>query len=175
MLPAETSFFSSSESSTLEHMFRFLIKHKQVLLYAASLGGLLLLLPLLQYKLLLLNHSLELYLLSIALLFTGLGGWLALQLSTPRTHLKTVLVPTPVPHEPDAGWVENRRRELGLSSRELEVLQLMARGLSNQEIADTLFLSLATVKTHSSRLFEKLDVKRRTQAVEKARQQKLIA
>jgi ATP/maltotriose-dependent transcriptional regulator MalT len=49
---------------------------------------------------------------------------------------------------------------LGLSGREVEVLQLMAEGLSNQEIADRLFVSLNTIKTHCSRIFEKLDVRR---------------
>ena len=59
--------------------------------------------------------------------------------------------------------------EYGISERELDVLQLMAEGLSNKEIGERLFVSESTVKTHASRLFVKLDVKRRTQAVAKAK------
>ena len=64
--------------------------------------------------------------------------------------------------------------KLGLSNREIEVLQLMAAGLSNQEIANQLYVSLSTVKTHSAKLFEKMDVKRRTQAIEKAKRLQII-
>ena len=69
---------------------------------------------------------------------------------------------------------ETERTKLGLSNREMEVLSLMAKGLSNQEIADQLYLSLPTIKTHSSKLFEKMEVKRRTQAIEKAKRLQLI-
>ncbi len=97
----------------------------------------------------------------------------------PKTEIQTVVVEKKLYvkelTDEEKQQLETERQKLGLSSRELEVLQLMAEGLSNQEIAERLFLSLATVKTHSSNLFEKLDVKRRTQAVEKARQLKLIA
>jgi two-component system, NarL family, response regulator LiaR len=160
-------------------MRRFLQTYKQVFLYAASLVGILILLQLLQYKLVLINHSYELYILSIAVVFTGLGIWLALKLVKPKTEIQTVVVEKKLYvkelSENEKEQLETERQKLGLSTRELEVLQLMAEGLSNQEIADRLFLSLATVKTHSSNLFLKLDVKRRTQAVEKARQLKLIA
>ena len=70
---------------------------------------------------------------------------------------------------------EKMAAELELSKRELEVLSLMAEGCSNQEIAARLFVSLSTVKTHNQNLFEKLDVKRRTQAIEKGRRLNLIA
>jgi ATP/maltotriose-dependent transcriptional regulator MalT len=139
---------------------------------------LLVLLQVLQYRFLLINHSYEIYILCIALLFTGLGIWLALKLMKPKTQVETVIVEKTVyekvwTHE-ELQAIETEKQKLGLSSRELEVLQLMAQGLSNQEIADQLFLSLPTVKTHSSNLFFKLDVKRRTQAIEKARQLKII-
>lgn len=159
-------------------MLRFLQKYKQVFLYAASLVAILLLLQLLQYKFVLVSHSFEIYVLSIALLFTGLGIWLALKLVKPKKEIQTIIVEKNVyqkeltQEEQEAAELE--KQKLGLSSREMEVLQLMAEGLSNQEIADRLFVSLPTVKTHSSKLFEKLDVKRRTQAIEKARQLKLI-
>lgn len=114
----------------------------------------------------------------IALLFTGLGIWLALKLMKPKTQVETVIVEKTVYEkvwtDEELQAIETEKQKLGLSSRELEVLQLMAQGLSNQEIADQLFLSLPTVKTHTSNLFFKLDVKRRTQAIEKARQLKII-
>ncbi len=159
-------------------MLRFFTKYKQVFLYAASLVAILLLLQVLQYKFVLVSHSFEIYVLSIALLFTGLGIWLALKLVKPKKEIQTIIVEKNVfqkeltAEEQEA--IEREKQKLGLSNREIEVLQLMAEGLSNQEIADRLFVSLPTVKTHSSKLFEKLDVKRRTQAVEKARQLKLI-
>lgn len=159
-------------------MFRFRQSYKQVLLYAAALVVLLVLLQVLQYKLLLLNHAYELYILFIALLFTGLGIWLALKLMKPKTKIETVIIEKTVYEkvysEEELLAIEKEKQKLGLSIREQEVLQLMAEGLSNQEIADRLFLSLPTIKTHTSNLFFKLDVKRRTQAIEKARQLRLI-
>ncbi len=159
-------------------MRRFLHKYKQVFLYAASMVGLLVLLQVLQYRFVLLSHSFEIYMLCIALLFTGLGIWLALKLVKQKTEVQTVVVEKNVYinqlTEAEKQQLETERQKLGLSNRESEVLQLMAEGMSNQEIAERLFLSLATVKTHSSNLFLKLDVKRRTQAVEKARQLGLI-
>ena len=153
-------------------------KYKQVILYAFLLVMILILLQTLQYKLVLLNHSFELYMLCIALLFTGLGIWLAIKLMKPKTKIETVVVEKTVYEkmltDEELKAIEKEKQKLGLSSRETEVLQLMAQGFSNQEIADKLFLSLPTIKTHSSNLFLKLDVKRRTQAIEKARQLKII-
>jgi ATP/maltotriose-dependent transcriptional regulator MalT len=111
----------------------------------------------------------QIYLGLTALLFTCLGIWLALQLMKPKTEVrvveKQVFVPIQELAEKNAEVIENT----GLSKRELEVLDLMAQGLSNQEIADRLFLSLSTVKTHCSGILQKLEVKRRTQAVDRAR------
>ena len=160
-------------------MRRILIKYKQVIIYAVSLVAILLVLQVLQYKLVLIHHSYEVYILAIAIVFTGLGIWIALKLVKPETEIQTIVVEKNVYvkelSDDELKLMDAERQKLGLSSRESEVLVLMAEGLSNQEIADRLFLSLATVKTHSSNLFEKLDVKRRTQAVDKARQLKLIA
>jgi DNA-binding CsgD family transcriptional regulator len=159
-------------------MLRFWQKHKLVIVYAASMVLLLLLLQVMQYKLLLINHSYEIYILCIALLFTGLGIWLALKLMKPQKEIQTIIVEKNIYRkeltEADKAVAELEKQKLGLSSRELEVLQLMAQGLSNREIADQLFLSVPTVKTHTSNLFFKMDVKRRTQAIEKARQLRLI-
>ncbi len=160
-------------------MRRLLSKYRLIIIYATALVALLLALQILQYKLVLIYHSYEIYILAIAIVFTGLGIWIALKLVKPKPEIQTVVVEKNVYvkelNEDELKLLDAERQKLGLSSREAEVLQLMAEGLSNQEIADRLFLSLATVKTHSSKLFEKLDVKRRTQAVDKARQLKLIA
>ena len=67
---------------------------------------------------------------------------------------------------PPPAPVEAKRPDLGMTRRELEILELIAQGMSNQEIADKLFVSPNTVKTHASRVFEKLGAKRRTQAVQ---------
>lgn len=126
------------------------------------------------------SHSFEIYIGAIAVIFTGLGIWLSLKLSKPK--IKTVVVEKEIIVEKEivltnTDFVFNQKEfeRLGISSRELEVLQLMAGGLSNNEIAEKLFVSLNTVKTHSSKLFEKLDVKRRTQAIEKAKRLSIIA
>jgi DNA-binding NarL/FixJ family response regulator len=142
---------------------RFFRRNKSIFLYGGALASLLFLLKWLEWRFVVFDHAIEVYSGAIALLFTGIGIWLALKLTRPRAMTVTTPDPTPT------------GKNLGLSARELQVLQLMAEGLSNQEIAGRLFVSLNTVKTHSSRIFEKLDVRRRTQAVDKARRLKLIA
>ncbi|HLX66501.1 MAG TPA: LuxR C-terminal-related transcriptional regulator, partial [Puia sp.] len=113
----------------------------------------------------------ELYSGALAIVFTGLGIWLAIKMARPKW--KTVIVEKEVYIKP--GTInEKELARLGLSARELEVLQLMAEGLSNQEIAGRLFVSLNTIKTHSANIFEKLDVRRRTQAVDKAKKLNII-
>lgn len=76
---------------------------------------------------------------------------------------------------PPAEIDEERIADLGISQRELEVLRLISQGLSNQEIGERLFISESTIKTHVSNLFVKLDVKRRTQAVTRAKEWRIIA
>lgn len=144
------------------------------LLYGMALAFLLFLLKWLQWRFLIVDHSIEIYIGLIALLFTLLGIWIARKLTKPR--LKTVMVEKTVliPADPGFKLNENELSRLNLSKRELEVLQLMAQGLSNEEIASRLFVSLSTVKTHGSRLFEKMEVRRRTQAVEKAKRLQII-
>lgn len=83
---------------------------------------------------------------------------------------KVVEVEVSAPVEID----EERIQNLGISQRELEVLQLISNGLSNQEIGEKLFVSESTIKTHVSNLFVKLDVKRRTQAVTRAKEWRII-
>lgn len=146
---------------------RFLRRHKYTLLYGTGLAMLLFLLKWLEWRFIIFDHAIEIYSGAIAVLFTGLGIWLALKLTKPKVI--TITKPPETPPDPQT------IAKLGLSTRELEVLQGMAEGLSNQEIAARLFVSLNTIKTHSSRIFEKLDVRRRTQAVEKARRLNVIA
>ncbi|WP_379090401.1 response regulator transcription factor [Pedobacter sp. UC225_65] len=126
----------------------------------------------LEIRFIIMQHSFEYYAGGIALIFTMLGIWLALKLS--KLKIETKVIEREVIMN---GFEFNQSAfdALGLSKRELEVLQLMATGLSNQEVADQLFVSLNTIKTHISRLFEKLDVKRRTQAIEKAKKLALIS
>jgi DNA-binding CsgD family transcriptional regulator len=164
---------------------RFFRRNKSIFLYGGALASLLFLLKWLEWRFIVFDHAIEVYSGAIALLFTGVGIWLALKLTRPRATTLT----TP-PHTPNTTTPANppdttppaptlniltAADQLGLSARELQVLQLMAEGLSNQEIAGRLFVSLNTIKTHSSRIFEKLDVRRRTQAIDKARRLKLIA
>ena len=151
-----------------------LIKNKWMILYGSGLALLLFLLRWLELRFLILDHALDIYIGAIALIFTGLGIWLALKLAKPKTQ--TVIVEREIYRATDEFVLNEAELEkLGLSRRELEVLQHMADGLSNGEIAEKIFVSLNTVKTHSSKIFEKLDVKRRTQAVEKAKRIGIIA
>lgn len=150
----------------------FLKKNKLILLYAVVLSTLLFLLKWLELKFIIISHSLEIYIGATALIFTALGIWLATKLTRPKVQIveKEVYRPRNEDFVPD----HSNLQSLGLSKREMEVLTLMAQGCSNQEIAEQLFLSLPTIKTHASRIFEKMDVKRRTQAVEKAQKAGLI-
>lgn len=150
-----------------------LARNRSFIIYGISLAGLLLLLKWLEWRFIIINHSFEIYAGIIALMFTGLGIWLALKLSTPKTA--TIYIEKEVLVNTDEFILnEAELNRLGLSKRELEVLHLMAGGLSNQQIAERLFVSLNTIKTHTSKLFEKMEVQRRTQAVEKAKRLSLI-
>jgi NarL family two-component system response regulator LiaR len=151
-----------------------LLRNKATILYSISLACLLFLLKWLELRFIIFDHSFEIYIGFIAIIFTGLGIWLALKLSKPK--IKTVVVEKEVIVTRNENFVLNSSMvsELELSRRELEVLGLLAQGHSNQEIAAKLFVSLSTVKTHLQNLFLKLDVKRRTQAIEKAKRLSLI-
>ena len=159
----------------------FLLKYKSTIIYSISLAFLLFLLKWLELRFLIFQHSFEIYVGFIAVIFTALGIWLALKLSKPKIEtivveklvLSEVYITNPDSHRdtPDTSLIAR----LELSKRELEILGLLAQGHSNQEIAEKIFVSLSTVKTHNQNLFEKLDVKRRIQAVEKAKRLNLIA
>jgi len=138
---------------------------RTIILYGLSLAALLFLMQWLQFGFMIRDLSLEFYLGVVAVVFTAIGIWTGLKLTQPKT--KVVI-------QSDFSFNEAECNRLGISKRELEVLQLMAKGFSNQEIADKLFVSLNTVKTHSSNLFIKLDVKRRTQAIQRSKELMLI-
>lgn len=149
--------------------FRLFIRNKRIVLYGAALAVLLFLLKWLEFHFIIINNAYEVYVGVIAVLFTLLGIWLALKLTKPK--VQTIVVEKPVYMNDSADFSPNQHEleRLNLSRRELEVLELMAEGLSNQEISTRLFVSLNTIKTHSSNLFDKMEVKRRTQAIEMAK------
>ena len=152
----------------------FLLRNKAIIIYGISLALLLFLLKWLELRFIIFSHSFEVYIGFIAIIFTGLGIWLAVKLSKPK--IETVVVEKEVYVQKNENFVLDRSlvARLELSKRELEILNLLAQGHSNQEIAAKLFVSVSTVKTHIQNLFEKLDVKRRIQAIEKARSLNLI-
>lgn len=160
--------------------FKKLFKNRDIIVYGLSLGAVFFLLQWMEYRFVVISHLYEIYITLIAIIFTALGVWLALKLSKPKveTRVETVIIEkqVSVANNSDSHFSGSKEKgdSIGLSAREIEVLSLMAMGLSNQEIADRLFVSLNTVKTHSSRLFEKMDVKRRTQAIEKAKRLQII-
>jgi two-component system, NarL family, response regulator LiaR len=143
----------------------FLNRHKQTIIYGTALAGFLFLLKWLEMQYIIADSQLETYIGIVALIFTGLGVWLALKLRKPA--LQTVVIEKEIFRSTD-NFVLNEAelKRLNLSKRELEVLQLMAEGLSNQQIGEKLFVSLNTIKTHSAQIFEKMEVQRRTQAID---------
>ena len=145
---------------------------KHVLLYGLLCGVLIAGLKFIEYRWLVVEHSLEIYGGLVAAVFAGLGIWLGLRLTRPTETVvvREVVVPAPVNFERDQGRVAS----LGITPRELEILELIAQGLSNKEIAARVFVSENTVKTHSSRVFDKLGARRRTQAVQMGKELRLI-
>ncbi|HMF89802.1 MAG TPA: LuxR C-terminal-related transcriptional regulator [Candidatus Angelobacter sp.] len=144
---------------------------RDILIYGLCGGVLITLLKLTEYRFLVVEHSVEIYGGLVAALFAALGVWLGLTLTRKRTQLIVQQADTKGgPFMAD----ERRINELGITPRELEILGLIATGLSTREIAGRLFVSENTVKTHSSRLFDKLGAKRRTQAVQLGKEARLI-
>ncbi|HEY7028035.1 MAG TPA: response regulator transcription factor, partial [Gemmatimonadales bacterium] len=143
-----------------------------ILLYGLLCGVLIVALKLIEYRWLVVEHSLEIYGGLVAAVFAGLGIWLGLKLTRHKETVlvKEVMVPAP------ANFVRDQQKlaALGITPRELEILELIAQGLSNKEIAARVFVSENTVKTHSSRVFDKLGARRRTQAVQLGKELRLI-
>jgi DNA-binding CsgD family transcriptional regulator len=145
---------------------------RHVLIFGLVGGVLVTLLKLIEYRFLVLEHSLEIYGGLVALTFAVLGIWLGIRLAGRRQTVvvKQVVVPVAIPLSQSFAVNERKRDELGITPRELEILGLVAQGLSNREIAGKLFVSENTVKTHCSRTFDKLGARRRTQAVQLGKQ-----
>ena len=143
-----------------------------ILLYGLLGGVLVVALRLVEYRFLVVEHSLEIYGGLVAALFAALGIWLGLRL-TRRSEGREA---RDVPVAPSTFAVNRERLEaLGITPREHEILTLIAAGLSTREIAEKLFVSENTVKTHAGRLLQKLNARRRTQAVQVAKESGLIA
>jgi NarL family two-component system response regulator LiaR len=145
---------------------------KHLLLFGMAGGLLILALQLIQYRWLVVERSVEIYGGMVAAVFAGVGIWLGRRITRRKETVlvREVIVPAP----PDFVRDESRREALGITARELEILELIAEGLSTREIAERAHVSENTVKTHSSRLFDKLAARRRTQAVQQAKKLRLI-
>ncbi|MEO6210265.1 MAG: response regulator transcription factor [Gemmatimonadaceae bacterium] len=150
---------------------------KHILLFGLVAGVLIAALNLVEYQYLVVEHSVEIYGGLIAAVFSATGIWLGLRVTRAKetivvreVEVREVQVPAP------STFVRNdaRLESLGVTPRELEILELIASGLSNREIAEKVFVSENTVKTHSSRLFDKLGARRRTQAVQLGKEAGLI-
>jgi len=139
---------------------------RTVIIYGLALAALTGLLKLVEYKYLIRDIPLEFYIGAVALMFTILGVWSGLKLTRP----KVVEVEVAGPFQRNDANVA----KLGISRREFEVLELIASGLSNQDIADRLFVSTSTVKTHVSNVLAKLDASRRTEAIARAKELRII-
>ena len=142
-----------------------------ILLYGLSGGLLIAALRFTEYRFLVLEHSVEIYGALIALIFAAIG----IKLGLTFTRKEEVVVVREVP-VPETAFVRNEEHvaTLGITPRELEILEQIASGKSTRQIAESLFVSENTVKTHASRLFDKLGVNRRTQAVHEAKRLGLI-
>ncbi len=145
---------------------------KNIILYGLVLGLLIAGIKYAEFKFLVINNTFEIYAGVIAVLFTVLGVWVGLKFV--KKEKVTVIKEVWIRQTENFVVNENNLKHLSISKREHDVLLLMAEGLSNQEVADKLFVSLNTVKTHSSKLFEKLNVQRRTQAVQEAKKLGLV-
>lgn len=154
------------------------------LIYGLTGGVLIVVLKLIEFRFLVVEHSFEIYGGLIALLFAVVGIWLGLKLTRKKEVpvvkevvkevIKEVVKEVPAPVSQSFSLNEERLKHFGITKRELEILELIAQGMSNREIAEKLFVSENTVKTHSSRLFDKLSAKRRTQAVQIGKEMGLI-
>lgn len=145
---------------------------KSVLIYGLLGGVLIAVLRTVEYRYLVVEHSVEMYGGLVALVFVTLGIWLGLRITGRKERVVVREIAVPMP----SAFTRNEEKlaAIGMTKRELEILGLIAQGLSNKEIAERVFVSENTVKTHSSRVFEKLGARRRTQAVQLGKEFGLI-
>jgi two-component system, NarL family, response regulator LiaR len=155
---------------------------RHVLIFGLVGGLLIAILQYTEYRFVIIEHSVELYSALVAILFATFGIWLGLRITRSRETIretiivKEVLIPAEAPAQGQAPFAPNtlRQQTLGITPRELEILALIAHGLSNREIAAQLFVSENTVKTHCARAFDKLGAARRTQAVQRGKELGLL-
>lgn len=142
----------------LDHIINIL--KKSYWIYGLIMGALLLILQIVEYRYAIRDLETSTVITLLAIIFMGLGIWFGSQMNFGRKE-----------NELEIGEKElSKRLELlKISGREYEVLQLISTGLSNQQIADQLFISVSTVKSHTSKLFEKLNAERRTHLIQKAK------
>jgi len=153
---------------------------RHVLIFGVVGGLLIATLQYTEYRFVIIEHSVELYAALVAIVFASFGIWLGLRITRRRETIRETVVvrevlvpaegPPRQPFAPDA----TQQQALGITARELEILTLIARGLSNREIASQLFVSENTVKTHCARAFDKLGAARRTQAVQRGKELGLL-
>jgi len=150
---------------------------KQVVVFGVAAGLLIAAMQFVEYRFLVVEHSIEIYGAIIAAAFASVGIWLGLKITKTKIVLQEVPVEVRVPYVGPSFSSANQAKvdELGITPRELEVLGLIAEGLSTKEMAERLFVSENTIKTHCSRVFDKLGVNRRTQAVQAGKSLGLIA
>jgi DNA-binding NarL/FixJ family response regulator len=141
---------------------------RTIIIYGLAMAALIAVLKLVEYKYFVRDIPLEVYVGMIAVMFTSIGVWAGLRLTRPKVVRE--IVETNAPFRLD----EANLQKLGISKREYEVLELISHGLSNQEIADKLFVSTSTIKTHVSNVLAKLDSKRRTQAIQRAKELRIL-
>jgi DNA-binding CsgD family transcriptional regulator len=159
---------------------------RHVLIFGLTGGLLIAILQYTEYRFVVIEHSFQIYAALVAVLFSAFGIWLGLRITGPRETIRetireTVVVrevevlvpaesPAPRPFAPDTA----RQQSLGITARELEILNLIAQGFSNREIATQLYVSENTVKSHCARAFDKLGAARRTQAVQRGKELGLL-
>ena len=153
---------------------------RHVLIFGLVGGLLIATLQYTQYRFVVIEHSVELYSALVAVLFATFGIWLGQRITRNRETIretvvvKEVLVPAEAPAGGPFSPNAANQQTLGITARELEILTLVAQGLSNREIATQLFVSENTVKTHCARAFDKLGAARRTQAVQRGKELGLL-
>jgi DNA-binding CsgD family transcriptional regulator len=153
---------------------------RHVFIFGLVGGVLIAILQYTEYRFVIIEHSVELYSALVAVLFATFGIWLGLRITRGRETIRETVVVREVPVPAEARAVEPfspntaNQQTLGITARELEILTLVARGLSNREIATQLFISENTVKTHCAHAFDKLGATRRTQAVQRGKELGLL-
>lgn len=147
---------------------------KHIIVYGLVLAILVFVLKWLQWKFLIVDNSTDIYVGLVAVFFTALGVWVATQLAKPKIEKIIVEKEVFVPQKDAFTRNEIELEKLKLTNREYEILELITKGYSNTDIANELFVSLSTIKTHTSNLYTKMGVKRRTQAVDKAKRLQIV-